>query len=103
MRIARSADARQLLAGEPVDDPPAAERGAHLDEAVGVLDRAADDRRIARRADGRCIAASTASATSGATIATSLPSLATLSGSRPRNSQAAATSARTGIAVLLDA
>src|SRR5581483_1726651 len=44
------------------------------------------------------IAASTASATSGATIATSLPSLATWSGSSPSSSQAAATPGFTGMA-----
>jgi hypothetical protein len=39
-----SADPGKLLARQPVDDAPAAEGGAHLDEAIGVVDRVTDDR-----------------------------------------------------------
>ena len=62
MRIGSpSADARQLLAGEPVDDARPPKRVSHLDEVVRVLDHLADDRGIAaermrahrRRAGGR--------------------------------------------------
>ena len=88
----RSADARQLVAGQPVDDAPAAEAGAHLHEVVRVGHHLADQRRL-RPSGWARMAASSRSACSGGTIATSLPSLATYSGSRPRNSQAASTCA----------
>ena len=47
MRIARSADARQLLARQAVDDAPAAERSDHLHEPALIGDGLADDRGVA--------------------------------------------------------
>src|SRR5512132_2361838 len=54
--LRRLADARELLAGQPVDDAVAAEPGAHLHEAVRIADDLADDRRLPAermRAHGR--------------------------------------------------
>jgi hypothetical protein len=74
---------------QPVHDALAAEAGAHLHEVVR-LPPPADDRRL-RPSGWARMAASRASASSAAQMATSLPSLATLSGSRPSSSQAAST------------
>ena len=78
------ADPRQLFARQPVDGTAAAKGGIST-----KLFRSSTARPMiaALRPSGWAfITASAASAPSGATIATSLPSLATLSGSRPRNS-----------------
>ena len=73
----RSADARQRIADEHVDDPAAAEGGVEQHEALGLGADLADDRGLARRADARAARASASSAASAATTATSLPSFAT--------------------------
>src|SRR5580658_5387179 len=44
--IAASADARQLVADEHVDDPTAAEHGPHEDARLGALGDPPDDTRI---------------------------------------------------------
>ena len=43
----RSADARELFAGQPIDDSPTAKAGLHLDEVMGVGLNSADDCGIA--------------------------------------------------------
>src|SRR5512143_3238393 len=47
IRIAPSADARQLLAGEPVDNTLTSDPGRHAHEACGVGDHRADHHGIA--------------------------------------------------------
>ena len=83
-----SADPRQLLARQHGDDPLAADPRAQVTTSCGLCHHLADDRGVAServRAHGR---RARVSALCRGTIATSLPSFATYSGSSPSSSHA---------------
>ncbi len=93
---APSADPRQLLADRQVDHPRSAEAGPGDDHAGVLVDAAPDDHGARRPADAPASRPGPRRRRSGATKATSLPSLATYSGSRPSIAQALATVGGTG-------
>ena len=73
---AASTNPRQLLADQHVDDPPAAEHGAHRHPPRLARVHAPDDRGALRRADGRASPRARPRASSGGATTTILPSLA---------------------------
>ena len=97
-----SADPRQRIAHQHVHYARRAQRGLHHHPAGMVRPHLTDDGRVLPVAMLPHLRLDTASASSGCTRATSLPSLATYSGSIPSISQAPRTSSRTGTLLLLD-
>ena len=91
------ADPRQLIPGQHVHDPGGTEGGLHRDPGRMLVGHCADDGGLAAE---RMVShgGEHGAGALGGTMATSLPSLATYSGSKPSNSHAPRTTSRTGMA-----
>ena len=94
--VVPSADPREGVADQHVDDAGAAEPGDEHDEPGRFGAHLADDGRVAYRADGPESRRARRLPRRAARSATNLPSLATYSGSMPSSSHAPATAGRMG-------